>query len=108
MKSAKNGGLGIQDPLKTAAISYSISKEGTEILSDAIKSGNKIDIQNHVYTMKAVIANKKKLKQKLKPKKLKISCPYFQLKDSLLSNGYMRANVQAGFPLCLWKTINLT
>ena len=26
MKSAKNGGLGIQDPLKTAAISYSISK----------------------------------------------------------------------------------
>ena len=75
MKCANNGGLGTQDPLKTAAISYSISKEGTEILSDAIKSGNKIDIQNHVYTMKAVIANKKKLKQEIEAKEVENIMP---------------------------------
>ena len=34
-------------------------------MSDAIKSVNKIDIENHVSTMKAVIANKKKLKQEI-------------------------------------------
>ena len=61
--------------MKTAAISYSISKEGTEILSDAIKSGNKIDIQNHVYTMKAVIANKKKLKQEIEAKEVENIMP---------------------------------
>ena len=52
MASAKNGGLGIRNPVLSAALSYQSSFEGTKELSNSIVKGTFFDLAAHRLQMK--------------------------------------------------------
>jgi hypothetical protein len=50
--SGKHGGLGIRDPVQTSNLAFISSQTGTALLSDSIKTGIPLDIDQHEQKMK--------------------------------------------------------
>ena len=59
----KLGGLALADPMKSASSSFSISKEVTSVLQEAVQSGGKVAMAEHAAHCRAVMSNTVKWKE---------------------------------------------
>ena len=58
-RPARYGGLGVHDPIKTSPYQFSISKNSTSYLSNAISKGSDFDLDIHEQTIRNAINIKK-------------------------------------------------
>ena len=59
----KLGGLALTDPMKSASSAFSISKEATSVLQEAIQTGEEINIAEHTTKCRATVGNAIKKKE---------------------------------------------
>ena len=60
---AKLGGLALADPMKSASSSFSILKEATSVLQEAVQSGGEVVVAEHGAHCQAVMRDTVKRKE---------------------------------------------
>ena len=59
----KLGGLALSDPVKSASSAFSISKEATSVLQEAIQTGEEVNMAEHTTKCRATVRNAIKMKE---------------------------------------------
>ena len=59
----KVGGLALTEPVKSASSAFSISKEATSVLQEAIQTGEEVSMAEHTTKCRAAVRNAIKKKE---------------------------------------------